>query len=459
MEYKFSDAVLINPKESLKKGAIAKKIAMADIQENYRFIKNFELNKFKGGTKFRNGDTLFARITPCLENGKIAQVNILEENEVAFGSTEFLVLRDKEGVTIPDYVYYLSKWDYIKNNAIKSMTGTSGRQRVQNSIFDELVVDIPSIETQKRIVSVLNNLDYKIEINNKIIENLEDQAQAIFKSWFVDFEPFQDGNFVESELGLIPEGWKVFKLEDIADISNGYSFKSRDLQDSYKNENDYRVFKQGDIKVGGGFNPDKTKSWISEKFIENNKIERFILDKNDILMCMTDMKDNVRLLGNTAYIWEENKYVLNQRVGRIRCANKKITPSFIYFLTNSQEFLNDLRGRANRGVQVNLSSKEIKRSLFVMPNEQYLNRFNKYSTLVMEMVGNLYLENYRLIKLRDTLLPKLMSGEIDVSNIKIDDEDIDYEWDIPRRWIWKIIYRIYRRLRLHIYTPPRACKG
>lgn len=427
MEYKFSDAVLINPKESLKKGAIAKKIAMADIQENYRFIKNFELNKFKGGTKFRNGDTLFARITPCLENGKIAQVNILEENEVAFGSTEFLVLRDKEGVTIPDYVYYLSKWDYIKNNAIKSMTGTSGRQRVQNSIFDELVVDIPSIETQKRIVSVLNNLDYKIEINNKIIENLEDQAQAIFKSWFVDFEPFQDGNFVESELGLIPEGWKVFKLEDIADISNGYSFKSRDLQDSYKNENDYRVFKQGDIKVGGGFNPDKTKSWISEKFIENNKIERFILDKNDILMCMTDMKDNVRLLGNTAYIWEENKYVLNQRVGRIRCANKKITPSFIYFLTNSQEFLNDLRGRANRGVQVNLSSKEIKRSLFVMPNEQYLNRFNKYSTLVMEMVGNLYLENYRLIKLRDTLLPKLMSGEIDVSNIKIDDEDIDYE--------------------------------
>ena len=144
-------------------------------------------------------------------------------------------------------------------------------------------------------------------------------------------------------------------------------------------------------------------------------------------MCMTDMKDNVRLLGNTAYIWEENKYVLNQRVGRIRCANKKITPSFIYFLTNSQEFLNDLRGRANRGVQVNLSSKEIKRSLFVMPNEQYLNRFNKYSTLVMEMVGNLYLENYRLIKLRDTLLPKLMRGDIDVSNIKIDDEDIDYE--------------------------------
>lgn len=199
MEYKFSDVVLINPKESLKKGAIAKKIAMADIQENYRFIKNFELDKFKSGTKFRNGDTLFARITPCLENGKIAQVNILEENEVAFGSTEFLVLRDKEGVTIPDYVYYLSKWDYIKDSAIKSMTGTSGRQRVQNSIFDELVVDIPSIETQKSIVSALNNLDYKIEINNKIIENLEAQAQAIFKSWFVDFEPFQDGNFVESD--------------------------------------------------------------------------------------------------------------------------------------------------------------------------------------------------------------------------------------------------------------------
>lgn len=361
--------------------------------------------------------------------GSVGNVGLFDDSilrEYLRINSGMVILRNKDKEFSTNFLFNQLKSNFVQNQIETLITGS-----VQNQLpirdLKKIKLLKPNISIQYKINNIIGSLDKKIEINNKIIGNLESQAQAIFKSWFVDFEPFQDGNFVESELGLIPEGWKVFKLEDIADISNGYSFKSRDLQDSYKNENDYRVFKQGDIKVGGGFNPDKTKSWISEKFIENNKIERFILDKNDILMCMTDMKNNVRLLGNTAYIWEENKYVLNQRVGRIRCANKKITPSFIYFLTNSQEFLNDLRGRANRGVQVNLSSKEIKRSLFVMPNEQYLNRFNKYSTLVMEMVGNLYLENYRLIKLRDTLLPKLMSGEIDVSNIKIDDEDIDYE--------------------------------
>ena len=361
--------------------------------------------------------------------GSVGNVGLFDDSilrEYLRINSGMVILRNKDKEFSTNFLFNQLKSNFVQNQIETLITGS-----VQNQLpirdLKKIKLLKPNISVQYKINNIIGSLDKKIEINNKIIGNLESQAQAIFKSWFVDFEPFQDGNFVEGGLGLIPEGWKVFKLEDIADISNGYSFKSRDLQDSYKNENDYRVFKQGDIKVGGGFNPDKTKSWISEKFIENNKIERFILDKNDILMCMTGVKNNVRLLGNTAYIWEENNYVLNQRVGRIRCANKKITPSFIYFLTNSQEFLNDLRGRANRGVQVNLSSKEIKRSLFVMPNEQHLNRFNKYSTLVMEMVGNLYLENYRLIKLRDTLLPKLMSGEIDVSNIKIDDEDADYE--------------------------------
>ena len=138
MHYKFTDAIEVNPKEKMKKGNVAKKVSMKDLSENDRTIRSYSVDQYKGGSKFRNEDTLFARITPCLENGKIAQVNILDEDELAFGSTEFIVFRAKKEFTIPDYVYYLVNSDYIKNPAIKSMTGTSGRQRVQNKIFDEM---------------------------------------------------------------------------------------------------------------------------------------------------------------------------------------------------------------------------------------------------------------------------------------------------------------------------------
>lgn len=410
MEYKFSDVVLINPKESLKKGAIAKKIAMADIQENYRFIKNFELDKFKSGTKFRNGDTLFARITPCLENGKIAQVNILEENEVAFGSTEFLVLRDKEGVTIPDYVYYLSKWDYIKDSAIKSMTGTSGRQRVQNSIFDELVVDIPSIETQKSIVSALNNLDYKIEINNKIIENLEAQAQAIFKSWFVDFEPFQDGNFVESELGLIPEDWVVKKLGDEINLFTGYPFKSK----SYVNDGKYKILTIKNIDDGLlNLNTINKINEIPEKLPTDA-----FLKIGDVVFTMTG---NV---GRTSLV-HENNILLNQRVGKIVLNNVEHI-GYYYFMLRNDLYKNNIINLSHGTAQANLGKKDFL-NIPIPYNNKIIDDFSEKSNNMIIEIIKLKQQNSLLSQTRDTLLPKLMSGEIDVSNITIDDEDIDYE--------------------------------
>lgn len=427
MEFKFSDAITINPSEKIKKGELIKKISMQNIKERNRNILDYEIAPYSSGSKFRNKDTLFARITPCLENGKTAQVNILNDDEIAFGSTEFIVFRARTGITIPDYVYFLSISECIRQQAIKSMTGTSGRQRVQNSIFDEITIEVPSIEEQEKIVGILNSLDSKIEINNKIISNLESQAQAIFKSWFVDFEPFQDGDFVESELGMIPEGWEVKELVEVADFSNGYSFKSKDLLEEKKSKNDYKVFKQADIKVGGGINPNNTKSWIDSEFIRKNKLSRFIIQSGDLMMCMTDMKNNVRLLGNTALVYQSDEYILNQRVGRLRSKQKEIKPSFLYYLTNNSVFLNDLRGRANTGVQVNLSTSEIKRSKVVLPTCDIIKRFCDYSESITKSINSLNNQNTKLAELRDALLPKLMAGEIDVSDIKIEGEEVKNE--------------------------------
>jgi len=162
----------INPKEIIPKGIIAKKISMDKLQPFCRDIFNYELAEFSGGAKFRNGDTIMARITPCLENGKTSMVNILEQDEIGFGSTEFIVFRAKEGYTIPDFVYYLVKSSIIREPAIKSMVGSSGRQRVQTDVIQNLRIQFPDLEEQEKIVSILKVFDDKINLNNEINNNL-----------------------------------------------------------------------------------------------------------------------------------------------------------------------------------------------------------------------------------------------------------------------------------------------
>lgn len=398
----------VNPKEILTKGTLAKKISMDKLQPFCRDIPEYELAEYTGGTKFRNGDTIMARITPCLENGKTAMVNILDENEVGFGSTEYIVFRAKKELTIPDFVYYLVRSSFVRELAIKSMVGSSGRQRVQTNVVENLEIDFPSLTEQTQIASVLKSLDDKIALNNKINNNLEQQAQALFKSWFVEFEPFN---------GTMPSDWEIVPLEKIANFQNGYAFKSKALLNE-PSPDCYQVFKQGHIARGGGFIPDGTKSWYPKSIA--SKLEKFVLKKGDILMAMTDMKDNVAILGNTAVMPLDNEYIVNQRVGHLRANGYKgVTYPFIYLLTNSTDFLVDLRSRANSGVQVNLSSSEIKASQTVLPSEEVNNAFSEITLPMFEIIINNQLENQRLAQLRDTLLPKLMSGELDVSDIEL----------------------------------------
>jgi len=145
LEVRIGDVISFNPSELLKKGEIAKKIAMEQLEPFTRKIANYELSEFTGGSKFRNGDTLLARITPCLENGKTAYVNILDDNEVAFGSTELLVMRKKEKNADDMFVYYLAISPDFRNKAIQSMTGTSGRQRVQQDVLQSHKIMLPPL--------------------------------------------------------------------------------------------------------------------------------------------------------------------------------------------------------------------------------------------------------------------------------------------------------------------------
>ena len=169
---KLIDAVEINPNEKIVKNKIAKKIGMEKLTPFYKFVDRYEFEKYSGGAKFKNEDTIVARITPCLENGKTAYIDILEKNEVGFGSTEYIVMRNKENITISEYVYYLAISQNFREKAISLMTGTSGRQRVQLEPLKNEEFYIPTISIQKKICQILSKIDRKIKINNQINNNL-----------------------------------------------------------------------------------------------------------------------------------------------------------------------------------------------------------------------------------------------------------------------------------------------
>ena len=168
---RLSDIAVVNPKEKLMKGQMAKKVPMDIIQPFTRDIPGFEFESFSGGSKFRNGDTIMARITPCLENGKIVKIGILDNDEVGFGSTEYIVFRALKE-TDEDYLYYLITSPSVREPAIKSMVGSSGRQRVQIDVVKNLELSIPPYDVQRRIGSMLKTIDDKIQLNTKINENL-----------------------------------------------------------------------------------------------------------------------------------------------------------------------------------------------------------------------------------------------------------------------------------------------
>ena len=304
--------------------------------------------------------------------------------------------------------WYLYYWLRHSVNRLTAGTHGSVMAHMTKGDMENQSIELPSLQTQRKISSILRTIDEKIHNNVAINNNLEQQAQLLFKSWFVDFEPFN---------GTMPSDWEVVPFEKIVDFQNGYAFKSKELLNEPSSDC-YQVFKQGHIARGGGFIPDGTKSWYPKKLA--SKLERFVLKKGDILMAMTDMKDNVAILGNTAIMPIDNEYIVNQRVGHLRTNGyKRITYPFIYLLTNSTDFLIDLRSRANSGVQVNLSSAEIKASQTVLPSEKVNTAFSEITLPMFEAIISNQLENQRLAQLRDALLPKLMSGELDVSNIEL----------------------------------------
>ncbi|GAM14265.1 restriction endonuclease subunit S [Mesobacillus selenatarsenatis] len=303
-----------------------------------------------------------------------------------------------------------------------SIAQTGGtRAALTKGMIENLDIPYVPLIIQNQIGNLLNNINSKIECNNASISTLNQLTQTIFKYWFIDYEfpnehgePYNTsgGSFKESDLGYIPTGWEVRSLGELIEFQNGYAFKSKELLKQDTGDT-FHVFKMGHINKGGGLNKSGTKSYIERE--KCKRLNRYIIKKGDLLMCMTDMKSNVALLGHTALMDEDDKYILNQRVGLIRTYNPEILNySYLYLLTNSPDFIENLRNRANSGVQVNLTTKEIKDSLIVVPNSSVHKKFDLLVSKLFDKIFLLNHENVILKNLRDSLLPKILSGEIEI---------------------------------------------
>ena len=382
-ECRLKDIVEINPTESLKKGTVAKKIGMDVLQPYCRAIPSFSFEPYTGGTKFKNGDTIMARITPCLENGKTAMVNILDDNEIGFGSTEYIVFRAKNNITDPYFIYYLVTSDCIRNPAIKSMVGSSGHQRVQTDVVANLSIKLPPLPTQQKIAAILSSLDDKIELNNKINTNLEQQAQALFKNWFVDFEPFG---------GKMPEGWKMGKLSDIEDYLNGLAMqKFRPLED----EEGLPVLKIKELRQGCY---DESSELCSPSKVK----PEYIIHDGDVIFSWSGS-----LLVD---IWCGGTCGLNQHLFKV---TSQTYEKWFYYLWTKHHLDKFIFLAADKATTMgHIKREELDKAEVIIPDDTtYQNLTSVIKPFIDEIINN-RIENRKLSQIRDGLLPKLMNGEI-----------------------------------------------
>lgn len=379
-----ADFIEFNPRLSIKKGSIATKIAMDKLQPFTKKIVVTEQAAFTGGSKFCNGDTIMARITPCLENGKTSYVDILADGEVAFGSTEFIVLRAKAGVSDPQYIYYLATSPMFRTIAIKSMVGSSGRQRVQQGVLEELELTVPALENQRKIGVFLSSLDQKIALNNEINDNLQRQLLALY-----------------SELLVAHDIQQTVDLKTLCAFQEGYVNPSQTHPEYF----DGNVKWLRAVDINESFIIETSRTLTTAGF-ESAKKSALLFQPNTIAISKSG---TIGRLGIIADYMCGNRAVIN-----IRPHNPSHLPLIYAFLKSRQKEFPDL---AVGSVQKNLYVSILESLQLVLPETTAVDAFCNTGCAILELIRNNCQENVSLTNLRDSLLPKLMTGKIDVSSI------------------------------------------
>lgn len=369
---------------------------------NHTVVDNKNL---KGQFKktFKPNDILYSEIRPA--NRRFAYIDFDTKDYIA--STKLMVIRANKGVN-PKYLYQILRSDITINKLQMLAESRSGTfPQITFSELSNIEIDVPSEDKQDLIVTILSSLDAKIETNNKLNEKLEEMAQAIFKSWFVDFEPFKDKPFHETELGMIPEGWEVKRLCDIVDNIGGYSYKGNELKESTTAMCTIKNFERN-----GGFKIDGYKEIIpSDKLKASQELSLF-----DVVVAHTDLTQNAEVIGNPAIILSKSNYdriIFSMDLTKVISKNMNVSKSLLYCILRNNRFKNHALGYVNGTTVLHMSKKAVPDYMLAFPKDSaILTSLSKCFDSIFGRMHEIYEENARLSSLRDTLLPRLMSGEL-----------------------------------------------
>ena len=376
----FLDKVILNPPVQLKKGLAYPFIEMANVGSYKREPENVDTKVYSSESRFADGDTVIARITPCLQNGKGFYCHNIGEG---FGSTEFIVLRPKDQTIDSRYLYYFMQTNYIRGKMIKSMVGASGRQRVNNDVFASIDISFPEIKIQRRIADILSTYDDLIENNRKQIKLLEEAAQRLYKEWFVDLR-FPGHEHTKITDG-VPEGWKH---GHIADISECFDSKRKPLSSTERDRQ------------------QKTFPYYGAASLMDY-VERYIYDGIYLLFGEDGTVITADGTPVLQYVW--GKFWVNNHAHVFQGIGPYST-EFLYMLCKHMNVNDIVTGVA----QPKISRGRLNEKNILIPTEKLV---HKYSVIVEKWfckLRALKTENDMLLEARNRLLPKLMSGEVDV---------------------------------------------
>ena len=406
---RFLECVDLNPRITMTKGQIYPFVEMANVSTCYRSPDKVDAKPFDSGVKFQDGDTVIARITPCLQNGKRFYCQNIG---TGFGSTEYLVFRPKDDSVDSKYLYYFMMTDFVKQSMINSMTGATGRQRVNNDVFNDIEVCFPDIDTQRKIGEILSAYDTLIENNQKQIKLLEEAAQRLYKEWFVDlrFPGHEDTPIIDG----VPEGWEKLPLSqfisfeigggwgeetatgknvieafvirgtDFYGISNG---EITTVPFRYHTESNLssRKLQDGDLifEVSGG---SKTEGVARSLLITSDLLNRYGYP----VICASFCKKIRPIEGFSFYLYYTFKYM--RKTGKTEEYDKRSASSIVNY--RWKDFLSQ--------------------ELLLLPPKDTMREYNSISKMFYKKLINCSLNIESAIKARDRLLPKLMSGEIEI---------------------------------------------
>ena len=348
-----------------------------------------------------------------------AEKYILKENDIVFArtgnSTGRSYFYEKQHGTFV-YAGFLIKFSLDPNKVnprilkyythskpyfdwVNSFDTGATRGNINAKTYGDMEIELPSRKVQDKIVSILSSLDRKIELNNKINADLEEMAQAIFKNWFVDFEPFKDGKFVDSELGMIPEGWKVGRADDFYQINIGKTPPRKEHKWFSTNPADKIWVSIANMGNSGIFISDSSE-YLTKEAVDRHNI--IMVPRNTILLSFKLTVGRVAIA--------DKELTTNEAIARFILSDDKYMEYLYLYLKNFD--YNSLGSTSSIATAVN--SKTIKGMQMLQPSDKIIDAFHIQVNPIFEKIRSLTKENSRLSTLRDTLLPRLMSGELEV---------------------------------------------